>query len=146
MKALILAMCLLCSLVVQAADIELTWNAPTTREDGAALSPSDIAGYEIHAKYPNGTTTIIEVPATETSYSVAISTSGRYAFTILTVDTDSLRSAPSGEVSANIASRSAPSTIEGVQLNIVCRAGAVCHFYDQDALTDLTNTFKEPTK
>ena len=76
----------------------LNWVAPSEREDGSGLSPSEIAGYRIYygtesGSYPN---VIYIDDHTETQAILPDLASGTYYIVMATVDTDGLVSTFSG--------------------------------------------------
>lgn len=87
--------------IVDLESIDLSWTAPSARENGDDLPPGEIAGYEISLS--NGiATSIILIPGTETSTTINDLQPGRYLLSIIAIDTDGLKSAPSGLVEANL--------------------------------------------
>ena len=83
---------LLFSLNAFATDILLSWEAPTQYEDGSALTQID--RFNIYYTVDNVLQDTIEVPATDTSYTLADVAKGAYVFQISTVSNGS-----EGEVS-----------------------------------------------
>lgn len=79
----ILLFLMLFSANVLAADIELTWTAPTEREDGTQLESID--SYSIYTSIDNIVQPVISVAGTETSYVLADVAKGSYIFQISTV-------------------------------------------------------------
>jgi PKD repeat protein len=73
--------------------INLTWTLPTTRTDGSALTPTDIAKVSI---FDGSTGTLIaDLPGSATSYeSTTDATPGTYAFNVTVTDTTGNTSAP----------------------------------------------------
>jgi hypothetical protein len=133
LNKVLLATCLLGTLVsnVIAESLELSWDAPVTRENGSLLDPVEISSYQITAKYPDGTTETIEVPGDLVSRSIPIvNGEGIYEFTILTVDTEGLRSIPSPSVYTSILEKSPPSGTGTIRIRVVCEAGSTCNFYE----------------
>ena len=84
MKNLLLIL-LLVPVLAGAEIVDITFEPPTTREDGTALPANEIAGYDI---YNNG----IEIPADSVTYtdnSIAIELPyGRHAIKMRTTDTN----------------------------------------------------------
>lgn len=74
---------LLFSLNAFAADIQLTWEAPTQYEDGSALTQID--RYNIYYTVDNVLQSVVEVPATNNSYTLVDVAAGAYVFQISTV-------------------------------------------------------------
>ena len=131
MIRVLFALLLMVSFSVQAADINLSWEAPTTRENGDSLPLSDIESYKLTVTYPDGSIGDINVEPTETSYTIPIINGpGDYTFTILAVDTDGMESKPSESISTSILERHAPSAIPTINLTVNCRKGSVCNFYE----------------
>lgn len=69
--------------------LQLSWNVPTTREDGSALVNSDLSGYQIYyyqdGNSANGETVSIS-GGTTTAAQIAINGSGTYYFAISALD------------------------------------------------------------
>ena len=114
--------------------ISLTWSIPTTRENGDLLPVTEISGYEILAKYPDGETQTIPVlGGAVKSHSMPLTHgSGVYDFAIRSIDTDSIKSALSDNVTMTASQRSKPSKMESLRVKIVCQAGSTCNFYEAD--------------
>lgn len=76
--------------------VTLSWNAPTTRENGDPLQLSEISGYEIYYFLDSSSSDDSEVasinnPST-VSYVTPTLTSGTYYFSIVTIDSSGLYS------------------------------------------------------
>jgi len=94
----------------------LTWDAPTTRVDGSALSPDEIGGYEIgYGLVSDADPTIIETDVTGV-FEIENIPPGTYRFAVRTVDTAGSRSGWSAAVEKNIPSR--PGAPGGVTVTI----------------------------
>lgn len=78
----------------------LSWVAPSEREDGAGLSPADIAGFRIYygAKSGDYTNTIDIDDHTATQMVLAGLPSGTYFVAVTAVDVDGRESTYSAEV------------------------------------------------
>jgi len=83
------------------ATITLTWVAPTQREDGTALLSTEIASYQVSYTLGGVAQTGFNVPGNVVTYAFADTVKGKYCFTMHTVDTDGLVSAPSATVCKN---------------------------------------------
>ena len=116
--------------VVADTFFRLTWDAPTFRENGDALDPSEIQGYEIYAIYPDDSGEVIPIlNGSALSYTVLIDKGpGTYTFAITTLDTSGLRSQPSDNVSSPVNQFSAP-TKTTISVTVVCEPGSQCNFY-----------------
>ena len=114
------------------APSNLSWEAPTTRVDGTALDPADIAEYRVYYTIngePQGVDPIV-VSGTSASETVTLELTPRVepyviSFAITTVDTDGLESAQSETVSKTfqVDSTAAPSAPTNLQFTIVCGEG-----------------------
>ncbi|MDY6798435.1 MAG: PA14 domain-containing protein [Pseudomonadota bacterium] len=77
----------------------LSWTAPGTRVDGASISLSEIAEYQIrYGKDPEALNQTLTAPADATSLMMEELDSGTWYFTIQVVDTNGLNSQPSEPV------------------------------------------------
>jgi hypothetical protein len=88
--------------------VTLTWTPPTTRTDGVALSPDEIAGADIFdtASLPApGPTPIGSVIGATGTFMTGVLSVGVHGFTVVTRDTTGHSSAPS-----NLASITVPAT------------------------------------
>tara|TARA_R110000772_G_scaffold199263_1_gene309877 strand:- start:44 stop:382 length:339 start_codon:yes stop_codon:yes gene_type:complete len=72
------------SFAVSAADIQLTWDTPTEREDGTAIETID--RFNIYHTADGGGTNIIEVDPTLLSYKILDAQEGAHAFQISAVE------------------------------------------------------------
>jgi hypothetical protein len=86
--------------------VTLSWVAPTTRQNGAPLLPSELAGYEIYyfqedSAVEDGQILIIN-DANATEATIDELTPGTYFFAIATIDSDGLESDISDYVEAQI--------------------------------------------
>lgn len=81
----------------------LTWIAPLTRQDGTALSLSEIEHYEIdYGQSPDELNLSVTVPGDSTSYTFDDLDSGTWYFTIQVIDSQGLTSSPSETVSKSV--------------------------------------------
>jgi hypothetical protein len=88
MKKLLLALLVLgvhATAFAQNADVLLTWEQPTEREDGTVLNVSEITGYILQKT--DGSEPI-EVPAGYTDYAITVISYGRHCWTLKTVAGD----------------------------------------------------------
>lgn len=67
-----------------AADILLTWTAPTEREDGSTIE--GITGYNLYTTIDNVVQGVIEVSAGSTNLQLSEVAAGNYTFQISTVE------------------------------------------------------------
>ena len=72
------------------ANIELTWDTPTLREDDSALPITEISHYVITMQRDSGPVVTISV-AKKNSFNLKFMPSGTYTFAIATVDSDRVR-------------------------------------------------------
>jgi hypothetical protein len=70
--------------VVNATDILLTWETPTGREDGSQIETID--RFNLYTTIDNVLQSVIEVPATDTSFQLPEVQTGSYTFQISTVE------------------------------------------------------------
>ena len=75
---------LLFSTISTAADIQLTWGAPTEREDGTAIQ--EIQGYNLYYTLNNVLQDLIEVDASLNSYLIQDVSTGSHTIQISTVE------------------------------------------------------------
>lgn len=101
--------------------VTLSWSAPTAREDGTALTASEIGGYEIALAVDASPPDIIQIAAFETSHELNSLTPGVYEFAINAFDTDGLYSQWSDPVTATVRSGVGP---EKPQLSFIQRVAA----------------------
>ena len=82
---------------------QLSWTAPTIREDGTPLALSELAGYEIYytSDDPAVAGTITIAGGSEASYVLPNLAAGNYYFTISAIDSEGLKSAMSALVPAH---------------------------------------------
>jgi hypothetical protein len=86
--------------VVNATDILLTWETPTGREDGSQIETID--RFNLYTTIDNVLQSVIEVPATATSFQLPEVQTGSYTFQISTIEFNQ-EGALSDPVSVNIA-------------------------------------------
>lgn len=82
------------------AELTVTCDAPTEREDGASLSASEIRGYEFQLDE-----VVVEVP--DCLWIVEVET-GTYTLDVWTIDIDGLYSESAGPIEVKVKSRSKP--------------------------------------
>lgn len=75
------------------SSITVSWSVPIERENGTLLSVDEIAGYELHTSCIENFIAIVGGDVTSFTLDIALPYSCN--FTVLTVDTDGLRSEPS---------------------------------------------------
>ncbi len=101
-----------------AADVTLTWDSPTERENGSQLPATEIGGYIVK----NGND-LLTVEGNINELTIPDLPPGEYFFSVATVDTDGLKSAFSETVSILIpAAPSPPSNIKviiKVQIEVI---------------------------
>jgi len=82
----------------------LSWTIPSAREDGKALSLSELSGYEVYYTTDASSTskgTVVKIDGgNKSSYVVSGLPAGTYYFAISAIDTNGLKSALSSMVSA----------------------------------------------
>jgi hypothetical protein len=86
--------------VVNATDILLTWETPAEREDGSQIETID--RFNLYTTIDNVLQSVIEVPATATSFQLPEVQTGSYTFQISTIEFNQ-EGALSDPVSVNIA-------------------------------------------
>lgn len=99
--------CLLCLLLATpawAGNIDLSWIAPAEREDGTALSLSEIAGYTIYYGTTSSVydTSLFINDHTATSHTFEDFAPDEYYFVITTIDTEDRESVYSNEIITDI--------------------------------------------
>lgn len=80
-----------------AFSVMLSWTIPVSREDGTPLQADEISHYLV---YSSGK--VVEVASTKESLFIDGLSAGEYHFSILTVDTDGLKSKPSSVISTTL--------------------------------------------
>lgn len=89
---------------VDAADVLLEWDAPTTNTDGSVLD--DLDGYAIYQRLFTGvfdfTSPLVVVDATQTTYQVTGLGDGHFVWVVRAVDVDGNESESSNEASVAI--------------------------------------------
>jgi len=87
---------------VTGGSVRVSWDRPTTREDGSELKPEDIAGYVVQV-YWNGEL-YKEVPTTELYVVIPTegATGGTVSFVVITEDTGNLVSKASKEAGVEL--------------------------------------------
>lgn len=100
--------------------LEVSWTAPTTRENGSALPQDEIGGYEIYA-YKDGALTDPIVyrieDKTATSYHIDDLAPADYRFALRIFDTDGLFSDPTPFVDVVVDLKTGPSA-PTMQINL----------------------------
>ena len=87
------------SVQLQAAQVQLTWTAPTTNADGTALT--DLAGYRVYYGQTSGNLTQNVAVGNQTTYPLSGLNGGQlYYFAVTAYDTSGNQSARSNEASA----------------------------------------------
>lgn len=94
--------------------ITVSWSIPVERENGDLLLLTEIAGYELFNDCQENPVTIIG--GETTSYTLAIALPFSCAFSVLTVDTDGLRSVSSESITVTFNPPKAP-LISEITLN-----------------------------
>ena len=84
--------------------VSLSWSVPTTRENGEPLLVGELAGYEIYIiAEASGLDQVVAVSdPLSTSHAIDDLASDTYHFSISSIDTDGLRSSPSGLITTVI--------------------------------------------
>jgi len=82
----------------------ITWTAPSTREDGTALSLSEITGYKIYyGTAADNYTVVVDInDVSTTQYTISSLTTGTYYFAVTTIDTDGRESLYSTNLSKTV--------------------------------------------
>jgi len=94
---------------VKAADVLLTYDTPTQREDGTALPFEEISGYKLYSSHNGVDSSIVNIPPGQNSYQFLDQPTGDYVYQISTVDSDGLEGNKSPTVLVEInAGPSAP--------------------------------------
>lgn len=100
-KIFTLILCLLIfPCLVIAADVSLSWDAPTTNEDGTQLT--DLSGYKVYYGNLSGEYSNTEDVGNLTTYKVTNLGDGEWYFVVTAYDTSGNESAYSNEVSETI--------------------------------------------
>jgi len=121
LKVIVAVIVALIFINVLAASIGLTWVAPTQREDGTPLNPSEIAGYRIYyGTAPGDYQTQITVnDPYATSFTIGGLAPATYYFVMTTIDTDGRESLYSSEIVMVIQGSGAfPNTVTNIILTI----------------------------
>jgi len=93
----------------KAANIVLTYDTPTEREDGSALPIEQIDGYKLYRSHNGAAPEITNIPADQNSYIFSDVETGVYTFEISTVDSDLIEGAKSESITVPVlAGPSAP--------------------------------------
>lgn len=77
-------MLMLLSFGVLATDVVLTWDAPTLREDGSAIT--NLESYKIYYSVDNVLTPVLVIPSTELTYILVDVPYGLHTFQISSVE------------------------------------------------------------
>lgn len=109
--------------------IALQWDHANLREDGAALTLDEIAGYRIYSTYENEPTQVTNLTPV-TSHTFVEVAPGTYAFTISTVDTDGREGAQSPAINVTVADNATPAPPAPAPITRViierCDSAGVC--------------------
>jgi len=114
MKRLLAALAIMPALTM-AADIQLTWEAPTAREDGTALATDQIQNYRVYYTLDNIDQTPIEIDGAATSHLIGDVANGNYVFQITTLS-DGLESVRSEPVSVSVEPSAAAKIVIDVRI------------------------------
>lgn len=101
--------------------VTLNWSNPTTRTDGSALSPDEIASVDVSDDVGdgNGSQVIGSVSGAGTSFTTGTLSVGNHAFTIVVNDTTGHKSAPSNSAAVSIpATLAAPSAVQDLSATV----------------------------
>ena len=74
------------------ADVEVSWDWPTTRENGEFLEMSEIAGARLRYQRTGDEPTLLILPGLDNAYTVEKLPPGTWSFAVATEDTDGLMS------------------------------------------------------
>ena len=83
----------------------LTWVNPTTRTDGSALAPTDIATvsvYDVSTAIPSSTLIGTVSGGTTTTFTTAVLSTGFHNFTVIVTDTAGTSSSASNVATVNV--------------------------------------------
>lgn len=81
----------------------ISWNAPTTRVDGTAMSSSEISGYRVsYGRNPSNLDHIEDVSSTTRTISLTRLTAGTWYYWVQTIDTQNRAGPPSAINSVTI--------------------------------------------
>jgi hypothetical protein len=94
-------------LVLGGKKVMITWNAPTTREDGQSMDVNELLGFQLEYYEESAPGTVFKVGTDDigfdlTSYETDLLGIGTWYFALRAVDTTGLESALSNEVNASI--------------------------------------------
>ena len=90
--------------VVSTGSAQISWSTPTTRQDGTALTASEIAGYNLYHSN-TGTSSLTKLASlTPSELSIVVSdlAAGTHYFALSTIDTKGLQSSMSSTISVTI--------------------------------------------
>ena len=107
----LLAILLMFPFLAQPETITLSWDPPTTYEDGSALAPEDIKQYRVNWRIGTSSQPSMLVPGTATTAELDSSVVGTHCFTLNTIDIYDSESVPSNEACKVI---SAPNSLPTV--------------------------------
>jgi predicted phage tail protein len=114
------------ALAQAASSVKLSWSVPTTRENGQALSASQLTGYEVYytTDDPAVTGSIKVSGGSTVSYTVPNLAAGNYHFAIAAVDSTGLKSKLSTIVDVKVAATSlaAPSVPTSTKVAVASTA------------------------
>lgn len=105
-----------CASVAYSATV--VFDAPTQREDGSALSPSEIDHYELYVVGDGGFGQVYDVQTDATEVSVGVLPADNYTFSMITVDTDGQSSNFSDYVTTTVGDINRPTAPVNLRVNI----------------------------
>jgi len=130
MKKLILSLILFSMLFVTpafAADVSLSWDAPTTNEDGTPLT--DLAGYTVYYGIESANYTENIDVGNVLTYTVTNLSDGTYYFAVTAYDTSGNESDYSNEVNESIVIAPAAPVLRNAEIVAVIKDGQLVNIY-----------------
>lgn len=110
------------TLAQAASSVKLNWSIPTVRENGKALSATELSGYELYYTTDNPAVSgTIKVSGGGTStYTVQNLAAGNYHFAMVAIDSTGLKSklSPIADVKVAAASTAAPNVPTGAKVAV----------------------------
>lgn len=100
--------------------VTLTWDLPTTREQGGVLDPADINNIEVEASADGGTNWVLagSVAPTDTqTFTMSDLDIGTWMFRVTVIDGAGQRSAPA-ETSVSVVDDSPPSSVTNLNATV----------------------------